>query len=196
MSETGRAASRWLDSLGFPQPWRGSWRRRPPRVEKRYPSVMTSRPSLALPRILFIGLLLTLPPVAAAAETGADAVLGRYWLPDRDGQIEIYEAGGLYRGKVVAYDVAGQLDEKNPDPKRRSRPFVGIDMFWDFRFDPSEKQWVDGRIYDANDGSTYSCYLWFEDGDPSVLWARGYIGVSFLGRTEKFDRVAPAGSGR
>ncbi|MFK7895298.1 MAG: DUF2147 domain-containing protein [Myxococcota bacterium] len=116
-------------------------------------------------------------------------MLGRYWLPDRDGQFEISKREGRYFGRVISYDKPGQLDIANEDPELRSRPFVGVDMFADFHFEKSESRWAGGTIYDAMSGKTYDCNLWFEAGEPGVLQARGYIGFSFLGRTEQFVRV-------
>ena len=132
--------------------------------------------------------LLLAPPIGA--EDPDSALKGRYWLPEKDGQFEMYEKAGRFFGRVVAYDVPDQLDERNPDPKLRSRPFVGIDMFESFRFDPESGRWVDGTVYDGKGGSTYDGYLWFEDGDPNTLLGRGYIGISVFGRTERFERVA------
>ena len=128
------------------------------------------------------------PPPAAA---GGEALLGRYWLPDRDGQFEIYTKGDLFFGRVVAYDEPNQLDENNADPALRTRPFVGIDMFESFRFDPATSQWVDGTIYDATNGKTYDCHMWFEPDAPDTLVARGFIGFSLFGRNERFERVVP-----
>ncbi len=140
--------------------------------------------------VVLLGLVL--PALAPAVGwAGESDVLGRYWLPDRDGQFEIYRQGGRFFGRVVAYDVEGQLDEKNPEPALRSRPFVGIDMFQSFRFEPDSGRWVDGSIYDASSGTTYDAYLWFEEDRPDVLLGRGFVGFSLLGRTERFERVGP-----
>jgi len=118
-----------------------------------------------------------------------NSLLGRYWLPQKDGQLEIYLKSDTYFGRVIAYDVAGQLDAKNPDPQQRSRPILGVDLLPEFRFDETTSRWTGGTIYDAKSGKTYKCRLWFEDDDPGVLWARGYIGISILGRTERFERI-------
>jgi len=136
-----------------------------------------------------LGALLCVASTAAAST--ADQVLGTYWLPDKDGQLEIYQYRDRYFGRISAYDVTGQLDEKNPDKALRSRPIIGVNLFKNFVFDAKEARWSEGTIYDAKSGKTYKCRLWFEDGDLSVLWARGFIGFSLLGRTEKFERVDP-----
>lgn len=115
--------------------------------------------------------------------------MGPWWLPERRGQLEIYEKDGRYFGRVIAYEIPGKLDEKNPDPALRTRPLVGIDMFESFRFNESNGRWEGGTIYDFSSGRTFACILWFEDGDNRTLWARGYVGFSLFGRTEKFARV-------
>jgi uncharacterized protein (DUF2147 family) len=116
-------------------------------------------------------------------------ILGRYWLPDRDGQFEIYEKNDRFFGRVIAYNIPDQLDAENADPALRTRPFVGIDMFSHFRLDADVAQWVGGKIYDAKSGKTYDCYMWFEPHAPDTLVARGFIGFSLFGRNEQFERV-------
>ena len=140
-------------------------------------------------RMKTLTLCLLLMTSTAIAESSGDRILGRFWLPEKDGQLEIYRQGAKYFGRVVSYDVAGQLDEKNPAPDLRERPIVGVDLLSGFRFD-DEARWIDGTIYDAKSGKTYKCRLWFEDDDSDALWARGYIGISLLGRTELFERVS------
>lgn len=129
--------------------------------------------------------------VAAEPQIGADAILGKWWFPKRDGQMEVRREDDTYFGKVVSYKDPDALDEHNPDPKLRERPFVGIEMLKDFKFDPKQRKWIDGTIYDGESGKTYKCTMWFENGDQDRLNVRGYIGFSFLGRTETFTRVTP-----
>jgi uncharacterized protein (DUF2147 family) len=125
----------------------------------------------------------------AIAEPSSTTLPGVYWLPEKDGQMQVYQKDDTYFGRVISYDVAGQLDEKNPNPEFRSRPIVGVDLLSEFSYDEASERWVGGTIYDAKSGKTYKCRLWFEDDEPGVLWARGYIGISLLGRTERFERV-------
>jgi uncharacterized protein (DUF2147 family) len=47
--------------------------------------------------------------------------------------------------------------------------------------------WSDGTIYDPSSGRTYRCELRL-DGDDR-LRLRGYVGVSWLGRTTRWVRV-------
>lgn len=142
--------------------------------------------------LLFSLAVLMLPislALAADPSDPADAVLGRWWFPEKNGQMEIFRDKDIYFGKVVKYDDPDALDENNPDPKLRDRKFVGITMLENFTYDSNKKKWVDGTIYDGDSGKTYKCTMWFEDGNLDRLNVRGYIGISLLGRTEIFERV-------
>jgi hypothetical protein len=77
-------------------------------------------------RLLII--IIVLFAVGEASGAGPDDVLGKYWTPKKDGQLVVYREGDQYFGRLVAFDVAGQLDEKNPDETLRSRPIVGVDL--------------------------------------------------------------------
>ena len=156
------------------------------------------RALLPCTRLLQIAaLLLVLPavPVAAADEdVAAGSILGLYWLPARQGQLELYEQGALVHGRIVSFEDPNKLDSKNPIAALRGRTLVGIDMLRGFEFDPESKRWSGGTIYDPASGSTYDCVLWVEEGLEGVLHARGFIGFSLFGRTETFLRVARASS--
>jgi uncharacterized protein (DUF2147 family) len=143
------------------------------------------------PILLFVVALLVLSgsQALAADKAAADAVLGKWWFPKKNGQFEFTKTNGIYTGRVVAYDDAEALDKHNPDPKLAARKFIGIEMLSNFKYDPEKSQWLDGTIYDGDSGKTYSCTLWFEKNKPNELRARGYIGISLLGRTETFRRV-------
>ncbi|MFO0948959.1 MAG: DUF2147 domain-containing protein [Planctomycetota bacterium] len=120
-----------------------------------------------------------------------DELLGKWWFPKKNGQMEITKKGDIYSGKVISYEDPDALDDENPDPKLRTRKFVGIEMLSGFKYNADKKQYVDGTIYDGDSGKTYSGYLWFEEGQPDKLNGRGYVGLSFFGRTEVFERVQP-----
>ena len=44
-----------------------------------------------------------------------------------------------------------------------------------------------GITVDTRTGTTYSCKMWLSE-DKQTLNVRGYIGISIIGRTEKFTR--------
>jgi uncharacterized protein (DUF2147 family) len=144
--------------------------------------------------VLLCALVSLVPVISARAETpkkGADAIVGKWWFPKKNGKMEIKKEGNVYNGKVIAYDKEGQLDEKNPDPKLQTRPFVGIEMLRNFKHDAEAQKWSGGTIYDGDSGKTYKCNMWFDGDDLQNLNARGYVGLSVFGRTEVFTRVTP-----
>ncbi|MDX5321855.1 MAG: DUF2147 domain-containing protein [Bacteroidota bacterium] len=61
-------------------------------------------------------------------------------------------------------------------------------MLKGFKYD-DDHAWSDGTIYDPKEGKTYSCKMWFENGNINELKMRGYVGISMLGRTDNWTRV-------
>jgi Uncharacterized protein conserved in bacteria len=115
----------------------------------------------------------------------ADLILGTYWSPKKDGKIEIYKKNNKYYGKIV-WGKNPRKDVNNPDPNLRDKDLIGLDFLTDFNYNKDDKEWVNGRIYDPKNGKIYKAYMWLENNNLKV---KGYIGVSFLGRSELFERV-------
>ena len=124
-------------------------------------------------------------------------IVGEWWSPKKDARIEIYKSADKYFGKLgwVSPQDENKLDEKNPDPKLKTEKILGLVILKDFIF--KNNVWVDGTIYDPNNGKTYSCKMSLEKGSPDILKVRGFIGVSLFGRSETFERYAadPAKAG-
>lgn len=143
--------------------------------------------------LLVVGAALISVNPAAADES--DTVLG-YWAT-QDSILQVARAGEALSMKVVALqnptyiegEEAGpvgavRVDMNNPEVSLRQRPILGLELLSDYAF--SKDRWG-GKIYDPQSGKTYSSTMWVEDGS---LQMRGYIGVSFLGRTQTFESVA------
>jgi uncharacterized protein (DUF2147 family) len=125
-----------------------------------------------------------------------DDILGEWVTEDRDCRVAMFKKGHRYFGKIAAIrppnylpgetnDMDGKprLDSNNQNEALRSRPLVGIELMKDFLFD--NDKWTGGRIYDPKNGKTYECEISLaEDGK---LHVRGYIGVSFLGRSTVWE---------
>ena len=131
-------------------------------------------------------IMLLLLSVPARAETP----LG-LWDAD-ESQIEIYHCGELLCGRVAALeepldkDGNPKLDVNNPDPALRTRPILGMDLIADFSR-KSDRQWVNGKIYDPRDGKTYKCKMTLQK--DGTLKVRGYVGVSLFGKTVVWNRT-------
>lgn len=127
---------------------------------------------------------------AHGQEAGADTILGD-WLTEEDkAVVEIYRCDNHYCGRIVSLkepknpDGTDKRDTENPDPSKRDRKIIGLDIVWGFSYDGNNK-WVDGNIYDPDNGKTYSCKMTLK-GDQ--LKVRGYIGFSLIGRTTVWTR--------
>jgi uncharacterized protein (DUF2147 family) len=128
-----------------------------------------------------------------AQKTTADQILGKWLNEDKDAHVEIYKESGKYFGKIVwlkepIEESTGKpkLDDENSDPALQTRPIMGLIILKDFIFD-GEDEWEDGTIYDPKNGKTYDCYM--EIDETGILHIRGYIGISWIGRTTYWTRV-------
>lgn len=134
--------------------------------------------------ILLLTMLLSSRSYAEASQ-----LLGTYWFPEKDGQLEIILSGAEFQGKVTAYDIPDQTDDLNPDPALKGQIFLGSLMLKGFHYNERKNRWEGGTIYDASEGKNYKSRMWFDGDDTSVLNVRGYIGSPMFGRTTVFERV-------
>ena len=77
-----------------------------------------------------------------------------------------------------------ETDKENPNEKLRSRKLINMVMMYDFEFDG--EKWDDGKVYDPDNGNTYSANIKMRTND--ILDLRGYIGISLIGRTSSWIR--------
>ena len=125
-------------------------------------------------------------------EFKADDILGVWLNEDKDAHVEVYKDGGHYFGKIIWLkdpidEETGKpkLDDENSDEALQNRPVMGLLLLKDFVFDKDE--WDDGTIYDPKNGKTYSCYMELRSKDE--LKIRGYVGITWIGRTTYWSRV-------
>ena len=116
--------------------------------------------------------------------------------------VEIYNTSDEYKGRIIWLsnplypedDEEGmgghpRVDRNNPDESRRNDPIIGLELMHSFEFDPDDGKWVDGRIYDPENGKTYRCKMTLKDTDTLEIF--GYIKVVFakIGRNTTWIRV-------
>ena len=131
-------------------------------------------------------LLLTLIPffILSMNINAQKDFLGKWLSPSKKGVVETFVQGNKLFGKLI-WVQSERKDIYNSDKSLRNRDVKGLLLFSNFTW--SDNQWVDGKIYDPEGGSTYSCKMWLSE-DKQTLNVRGYIGISIIGRTEKFTR--------
>jgi uncharacterized protein (DUF2147 family) len=131
-------------------------------------------------------------PVSMPADN-PDAVLGTWLNGTKRGHVQIYKQGDKYFGKLIwlkePNDPATnkpKLDAKNPDAKLQSRPLINLNIMTGFEFDGGNV-WDEGKIYNPEDGKTYSCKMTLKD--ANTLDVRGYVGISLIGKTQTWTRI-------
>ncbi len=147
---------------------------------------------------LVVGLLLAMP--GNGFGDSGDAIVGVWNTADNDAKIEMYRCGAGYCGRIVhleratyppddKHGMAGLpvVDRNNPNPALRRRPLLGLTFIEGFQYQ-GEKVWDGGRIYNPENGKIYKARISLADGDHILF--RGYWGISLLGRTETWVRIA------
>lgn len=99
-----------------------------------------------------------------AQSVDADHICGTYDVPspfsDDEAHVCITKTSkGTYQGRIVWVnrdtnpDGTPRTDEKNPDPKLRSRQATDIVMCWNLKYE--EGMWVNGVLYDPYSGKRF-----------------------------------------
>lgn len=79
-----------------------------------------------------------------------------------------------------------KVDHYNPDNARKKTAVMELEIMQDLQFS-GNNLWKNGKRYDPDSGKTYSAKATLVS--PTELDLRGFIGVSVLGRTEKWTRA-------
>jgi uncharacterized protein (DUF2147 family) len=145
-----------------------------------------------------LGLAAVAVMVSLAAHAVAETdIAGQWTTQDGNSRVELYKAAdGTLEGKIVwlsepnypdgdAEAGKPRHDRENPDKSMQARPIVGLVLLKGFKFD-GKKEWSGGTVYDPESGKTYKGKLWLDN--ENTLGMRGFIGISLLGRTEKWTR--------
>jgi uncharacterized protein (DUF2147 family) len=116
---------------------------------------------------------------------------GDWYTENNNAIIKIYKDGNTLSGKITwmktPNDENGnpKTDPENPDEKLKSRKRLGMIMMYNFSYDEDD-QWDDGEIYDPESGNTYSGIITMTS--KNKLDLRGYVGISWFGRTSQWTR--------
>ncbi len=144
--------------------------------------------------VLLFGIFILSSPLSIAEKStaeikGDNAIFGIWLNAKKDGFIKIYKNNNNKFDGVIAGGTTpegdNRVDINNPDPKLRSQLLLGKVILHGFIYE-GENKWIDGQIYDPNNGKTYRCKL--ELIDHQNLSVRGYFGIPLFGRTEIWTR--------
>jgi uncharacterized protein (DUF2147 family) len=117
----------------------------------------------------------------------ADAIMGQWLTEDKKGHVRVTRQNdGTYIGVLTwAAPGAPPKDVNNKDPKLRDRAMLGIVLMWHLRYTGGE--YVDGYIYDPENGDTYTMKATLEGNDTLKL--RGYVAIPLLGQSQTWSRL-------
>lgn len=118
---------------------------------------------------------------------------GYYWAEEKTAVFELRVQGHMPKPSIegiTRWAEEPRIDDKNPDPALAGRGMTNSVFLWGFSYDAKRNLWKDGKVYDPNSGKTYSAKLSLS-ADGKTLKMRGYLGISLLGRTASFEKVAP-----
>jgi uncharacterized protein (DUF2147 family) len=135
-----------------------------------------------------IFLTAVLPVYILPALAQADPIEKLWYSEDKTAKIHIYKGrDGKFYGKIAWLKVPDRngkpkIDEKNPDPKKRNQPILGLTILKGFT-KGDDNEYEDGTIYDPKNGKSYSCKI---TRNNDILDVRGYVGISLIGRTSSW----------
>lgn len=109
--------------------------------------------------------------------------VGEWLVADRVARIRIVDCNGHLWG-VVAWEAKPGTDTKNPDPKLRNRPTLGMPILLDMV--PTKPNRWEGNVYNSQNGHTYSANISLSD--PNTLRIQGCV-LGFLCGGENWTRV-------
>jgi uncharacterized protein (DUF2147 family) len=141
-----------------------------------------------IPAFLFLCVL----AFSASAQNSKNTPVGIWTNEDKEARFEIYNcSGNKLCGKLVWLkepnrDGKPKVDEKNPDKSLQSRPLQGLVFLQGFE-PVGNGKWDNGTIYDPKSGKTYSSFMKMTGTDK--LEVKGYVGISFIGRSQNWTRV-------
>lgn len=104
----------------------------------------------------------------------------------RKSEISLYVEEGKLYGKITRLLLEEDQGKScvNCKGKDRNQPIEGLIIIKGLSKEGDE--WTDGDIMDPANGKSYDCTVSFSDNN--TLKVRGYLGFSFLGRTQVWKR--------
>ena len=146
---------------------------------------------LKISAVLFLLTLFATAKLSAQTNFMADDLIGEWYVEDNIATVKIFISNGKYFGMTnwmkEPNDAYGKpkLDINNPDKSKQVKPLLGAIICSNFSYNGGGV-WIDGNIYDARSGKTYSCKITMTD--KNTISVRGYVGISLLGASTIWKR--------
>jgi uncharacterized protein (DUF2147 family) len=144
---------------------------------------------------IFAALLLTLFSFTAFASGPVHDTAAGTWRTFDDktkkpkGEVEIYEEGGLYYGKIGKSLDPADKSKTHCTPCKgefKDQLLTGMRFMWGFK--RNGDKYTNGKILDPDSGDIYSATMHLKD-NGNTLILRGYLGIPLFGRSQTWERV-------
>lgn len=138
-------------------------------------------------------LLLTSLIVFNSTYVKAETAVGVWETGGGLSHVEIFSCGEELCGRIVwllepnEEDGTPKLDNNNEIEDLQKRPLMGLELISGFIADDKPGRWVNGTIYNPEDGKTYQCTMKLKD--DNTLQVRGYVLLPILGKTQTWSRL-------
>lgn len=134
--------------------------------------------------------------LAATGAAYAADPLGEWKVEEDKATIRIVDCNSRLWGVIASEQIPGNLDSKNPDKAKRTRPTLGIPVLLNMKKAEDEKDKWEGQIYDATSGKTYDANIQLKSANS--LRVEGCVAMILCGG-QTWTRVvegspAPAGA--
>lgn len=119
-----------------------------------------------------------------------------YWrTEDGKAKVEVRECGEkTVCGKIIALKEPNDPKTNTPKVDPEGKAIMDMEIMKNFK-NTQGTQWENGEIYDPKEGKTYSAEFTLEE-SGKVMKLRGYVFITFLGKTQIWHRTtkdAPLG---
>jgi uncharacterized protein (DUF2147 family) len=125
--------------------------------------------------------------LAAAGAASAAEPLGEWKVEEDKATIRIVDCNSRLWGVIASEQISGNIDRKNPDKTKRTRPTLGIPVLLNMKKAEDEKDKWEGQIYDATSGKTYDANIQLKS--PNSLRVEGCVAMILCGG-QTWTRVA------
>ncbi|WP_036260092.1 DUF2147 domain-containing protein [Methylocapsa aurea] len=122
--------------------------------------------------------------ILSVSQAGADPI-GEWRVQDGNATVRIRKCGAAFCGFIASTRTAPGKDEKNPDPSKRTRSVLGIEVLIGLR--PAGNNLWSGQTYNAEDGQMYNASV--SMASDQALQIQGCVPNSGLCGNETWTRV-------
>ncbi|WP_417671364.1 DUF2147 domain-containing protein [Roseibium sp.] len=115
----------------------------------------------------------------------ANDATGEWSRPSGSSKIRISKCGGALCGKLIWLKTP-RKDTANPDPGKRERPLLGVQIVRAMKPTGKKNQWK-GKVYNAEDGKTYTGFIELPSANKMTL--EGCVMGGLICKGETWTRI-------